>query len=110
MAAAYAAGASDLPFGVLRGYRGTDLAGRTPVAHGSTARSPASGSLRCRRSVPTSGSSTRSRPMRPATSSSGASRGVQKEAVLASARSIVTVEEIVPELELRPGGVVLPGG
>jgi glutaconate CoA-transferase subunit A len=29
--------------------------------------------------------------------------------VLASARSIVTVEEIVDELELRPGGVVLPG-
>ena len=35
--------------------------------------------------------------------------GVQKETVLASARSIVTVEEIVDELELRPGGVVLPG-
>jgi glutaconate CoA-transferase subunit A len=34
--------------------------------------------------------------------------GVQKEVVLASARSLVTVEEIVPELELRPGGVVLP--
>ena len=32
--------------------------------------------------------------------------GVQKEAVLASRRAIVTVEEIVPELELRPGGVV----
>jgi glutaconate CoA-transferase, subunit A len=28
--------------------------------------------------------------------------------VLASARSIVTVEEIVEELEPRPGGVVLP--
>ena len=34
--------------------------------------------------------------------------GVQKETVLASARSIVTVEEIVDELEPRPGGVVLP--
>ncbi len=34
--------------------------------------------------------------------------GVQKEVVLASARSLVTVEEIVDELELRPGGVVLP--
>src|SRR3977135_675705 len=30
MAAAYAAGASGLPFGVLRGYAGTDLVGRTP--------------------------------------------------------------------------------
>ena len=29
--------------------------------------------------------------------------------MLASARSIVTVEEIVRELEPRPGGVVLPG-
>jgi glutaconate CoA-transferase subunit A len=34
--------------------------------------------------------------------------GVQKEVVLASARSIVTVEEIVDELEPRPGAVVLP--
>jgi glutaconate CoA-transferase subunit A len=34
---------------------------------------------------------------------------VQKEAVLASVRSLVTVEEIVDELEPRPGAVVLPG-
>ena len=34
--------------------------------------------------------------------------GVQKEAVLAASRSIVTVEEIVDELEPRPGAVVLP--
>src|SRR5881296_2054628 len=32
MAAAYAAGAANLPFGVLRGYAGTDLATRTRVA------------------------------------------------------------------------------
>ena len=32
MAAAYAAGAANLPFGVLRGYAGTDLAARTRVA------------------------------------------------------------------------------
>ena len=31
-----------------------------------------------------------------------------KEVVLASQRSLVTVEEVVPRLELRPGGVVLP--
>src|SRR5438034_1632873 len=30
MAAAYAAGAANLPFGVLRGYAGTDLVDRTP--------------------------------------------------------------------------------
>src|SRR6059036_4003238 len=40
MAAAYAAGAAHLPFGVLRGYAGTDLAGRTGVA---TVRCPFTG-------------------------------------------------------------------
>src|SRR5438046_2451972 len=35
--------------------------------------------------------------------------GVQKEVVLASARTIVTVEEVVDELEPRHGAVVLPG-
>jgi glutaconate CoA-transferase, subunit A len=34
--------------------------------------------------------------------------GVQKEVVLASARSLVTVEQIVDELEPRAGGVVIP--
>jgi glutaconate CoA-transferase subunit A len=34
--------------------------------------------------------------------------GVQKEAVLAARRSVVTVEEIVDELSPRPGAVVLP--
>jgi glutaconate CoA-transferase subunit A len=34
--------------------------------------------------------------------------GVQKEAVLASKRSVVTVEEVVEVLEPRPGAVVLP--
>jgi glutaconate CoA-transferase subunit A len=28
--------------------------------------------------------------------------------VLAAARSLVTVEEIVDELELRPGGIIIP--
>ena len=35
--------------------------------------------------------------------------GVQKETVLASERSLVTVEEIVDELVPRPGAVVIPG-
>jgi glutaconate CoA-transferase subunit A len=34
---------------------------------------------------------------------------VQKEVVLASTRSLVTVEEVVEKLEPRPGAVVLPG-
>ena len=34
--------------------------------------------------------------------------GVQKEAVLAADRALVTVEEVVDELEPRPGSIVLP--
>jgi glutaconate CoA-transferase subunit A len=34
---------------------------------------------------------------------------VQKETVLAAARSLVTVERIVDELRPRPGGIVIPG-
>jgi glutaconate CoA-transferase, subunit A len=35
--------------------------------------------------------------------------GIQKEVVLASERSLVTVEEVVDELEPRPGATVIPG-
>ena len=35
--------------------------------------------------------------------------GVQKEAILAADRSLVTVERLVEEIELRPGGIVIPG-
>ena len=35
--------------------------------------------------------------------------GVQKEAVLAAKRSLVTVERLVDALEPRPGGIVIPG-
>ncbi len=108
MAAAYAAGAANLPFAVLRGYRGTDLASRTRVAP-----------ISC----PFTGEELSAVPaLRPDVGVIHAQQadphgnvqlwgitGVQKEVVLASARSLVTVEEIVDELEPRPGGVVLPG-
>src|SRR5262245_820418 len=108
MAAAYAAGAANLPFGVLRGYRGGDLPTRTRV-----------GRVTC----PFTGEELAAVPAhRPDVGIVHAQRadargnvqlwgiaGVQKETVLASARSIVTVEEIVDELEPRPGAVVLPG-
>ena len=35
--------------------------------------------------------------------------GVQKEAVLAARRVLVTVEEVVDALDPRPGAIVLPG-
>ncbi|MFL6067374.1 MAG: CoA transferase subunit A [Gaiellaceae bacterium] len=107
MAAAYAAGAANLPFGVLRGYRGGDLPARTRVA-----------TIEC----PFTGEELAAVPAhRPDVGIVHAQRadwhgnvqlwgilGVQKEVVLASARSIVTVEEIVDELEPRPGAIVLP--
>jgi glutaconate CoA-transferase subunit A len=108
MAARYAAGAANLPFGVLRGYTGTQLAERTAAV--------------ARVTCPFTGEELAAvEALRPdvgvihAQQADGAGNvqiwgitGVQKEAVLASERAIVTVEEIVPELELRPGGVVLP--
>jgi glutaconate CoA-transferase subunit A len=107
MAAAYAAGAADLPFGILKGYAGTDLAERTRVAR-----------VEC----PFGGGDVAAVPaLRPDVGVVHAQQadelgnvqlwgitGVQKEAVLASRRSIVTVEEIVPELVQRPGGVIIP--
>jgi glutaconate CoA-transferase subunit A len=108
LAAAWAAGAANLPFGVLRGYRGGDLPARTRVAF-----------VTC----PFTGEELAAVPaLRPDVAIVHAQQadrqgnvqlwgitGVQKEAVLAAARSIVTVEEIVDELEPRPGAVVIPG-
>src|SRR3954464_8845667 len=108
MANRYAAGAAGLPFAVMRGYRGTDLAARTQVAE-----------IRC----PFSGEELVAVPaLRPDVGIVHAQEadregnvqlwgipGVQKEAVLAAKRSLVTVERIVDELELQPGGIVIPG-
>jgi glutaconate CoA-transferase subunit A len=108
MAAAYAAGATRLPFGVVRGYAGTDLAAHTRVAW-----------ITC----PFTGEDVAAVPaIRPDVGVIHAQRadeagnvqlwgisGVQKEVVLASTRSLVTVEEVVAELEPRPGAVALPG-
>src|SRR6516165_8755697 len=107
MAVAYAAGASNLPFGVLRGYRGGDLPARTRVAE-----------ITC----PFTGEELAAVPAnRPDVGIVHAQRadragnvqlwgilGVQKETVLASRASIVTVEEIVDELTPLPGAIVIP--
>jgi glutaconate CoA-transferase, subunit A len=108
MANRYAAGAADLPFAILRGYAGTDLVGRTEV---STVTCPFTGEELA--AVPAL------RPDVAIVHAQEADRegnvqlwgipGVQKEAVLASARSLVTVERLVDALEPRPGGVVIPG-
>jgi glutaconate CoA-transferase subunit A len=106
MAAAYAAGAANLPFGVLRGYSG-DLPAHTRV---ETVTCPFTGedlaavpSLR-----PDVGIVHAQQADRRGNVQLWGILGVQKETVLAASRSIVTVEEIVDELELRPGGIVMP--
>ncbi|HEY5358391.1 MAG TPA: CoA-transferase [Streptosporangiaceae bacterium] len=108
MANRYVAGASGLPFAVLRGYSGTGLA-----AHSANI-----ADITC----PFTGERlTAVAALRPDVTVIHAQRadragnvqfwgitGVQKEAVLAARRSVVTVEEIVDELDPRPGAVVLP--
>lgn len=108
MAARYAAGASGLPFGVLRGYVGTSLREHTNVA-----------SIEC----PFTGEELAAVPaLCPDVAMIHAQQadrqgnvglwgitGVQKEAALASTTVMVTVEEIVDELDPRgPNHVVLP--
>ncbi len=107
MAAAYAAGAANLPFGVLRGYAGTGLAERTSVAW---VECPFTGerlaAVRAHR--PDVGIVHAQQADRRGNVQLWGIAGVQKEVVLASERTIVTVEEIVDDLEPRPGAVVLP--
>jgi glutaconate CoA-transferase subunit A len=108
MANRYAAGASRLPFAVMRGYVGTDLAAITEVAP-----------ITC----PFTGEQLVAVPaLRPDVAIIHAQEadhagnvqlwgipGVQKEAVLSADRAIVTVERVVDELQPRPGGIVIPG-
>jgi glutaconate CoA-transferase subunit A len=108
MANRYAAGASHLPCAVMRGYTGTDLMHHTRVRP-----------ITC----PFTGEELVAVPaLRPDVSIVHAQEadrrgnvqlwgipGVQKEAVLAAARSLVTVERIVDKLEPRPGATIIPG-
>ncbi|ASY65335.1 3-oxoadipate CoA-transferase subunit A (plasmid) [Sinorhizobium sojae CCBAU 05684] len=110
MANAYEAGAANLPFAMLRGYIGADLPKVNPNIRSITC--PFTGEVLA--AVPA---------IRPDVAIIHAQRadrsgnvliegivGVQKEAVLAARRSIVTVEEIVDELSPpSPNSVVLPG-
>ena len=110
MANAYEAGAAGLPFAVFRGYRGAELAKVNPNIRSLTC--PFTGEVLA--AVPS---------VRPDVTFIHAQKadrkgnvliegivGVQKEAVLAAKRAVVTVEEIVDSLEgLHPNLTVLPG-
>ena len=108
MAAAYAAGASNLPFAMLRGYIGSDLVKHNP--HIKTVTCPFTGERLA--AVPAL------RPDVAIIHAQQANRagdvlvhgiiGVQKEAVLSASRAIVTVEEVVDEFSHPPHAVVIP--
>jgi glutaconate CoA-transferase subunit A len=104
MAAAWSAGASNLPFGVLRGYRGTDLPAPATVTCPFTGEELAA--VRAHR--PDVGIVHAQRSDRKGNVQLWGILGVQKETVLASARALVTVEEVVDELEPTPGAIVIP--
>jgi glutaconate CoA-transferase subunit A len=108
MANRYAAGASDLPFAVLRGYAGTELMERSSTV--ATIECPFTGEeLTAVPAIrPDVGIVHAQRADREGNVQLWGIIGVQKEIVLASERSLVTVEEIVDELEPRPGAIVLP--
>jgi glutaconate CoA-transferase subunit A len=108
LANAYVAGASGLPFAVLRGYVGCDLPKVNPMIKSITC--PFTGEQLA--AVPAL------RPDVTVIHAQQADRrgnvmmwgitGVQKEAVLAAKRAIVTVEEIVDSFEVKADSVILP--
>jgi glutaconate CoA-transferase, subunit A len=109
MANRYVAGASGLPFAVLRGYVGTDIAKHTTTV--STITCPFTGEVLTAVAAlnPDVAVIHAQRADRRGNVQLWGITGVQKEAVLAAKRSLVTVEEIVDELDPRPDAVVLPG-
>jgi len=108
MAAGYTAGASRLPFGMLRGYIGTDLASANPSIRSVT--------------CPYTGAAIATVPaLNPDVTILHAQKadrqgnvllcgivGAQKEAALAAKALVITVEEIVDDLEAPMNAIVLP--
>ena len=108
MAAAYVAGASDLPFGIIRGVTGIDL-----HEHNESVRwieSPFGGSrvLAVAAHRPDVTVIHAQRADRAGNVQLWGIVGIQKEAAMAAKNLIVTVEEIVDRIESVPGEVVLP--
>jgi glutaconate CoA-transferase subunit A len=108
MANRYAAGAAGLPFAVLRGYRGTGLAGLTENISEITCPFTGERLTAVAALTPDVAVVHAQRADRAGNVQLWGITGVQKEVVLASRRSVATVEEIVDELDPRPGAVVLP--
>jgi len=108
LAEALTAGAAGLPFGVLRGYAGTDLLPYTPTVRLISCPFTADRVAAVRALNPDVAIIHAQQADRRGNVLLWGITGVQKEAVYASARAIVTVEEIRDRLEAVPGGVMLP--
>ena len=108
MANRYAAGASNLPFAVLRGYAGTELMDRTSTVTPITCPFTGENLAAVQAIRPDVGIVHAQRADREGNVQLWGIIGVQKEIALASTRSLVTVEEVVDDLEPRPGAIVLP--
>jgi glutaconate CoA-transferase subunit A len=108
LAAAYTAAAAGLPFAVMRGYAGTDLAKISKALRWIEC--PFTGErLAAVRAVELDvGIIHAQQADERGNVQLWGIRGVQKEVVLAAKRSIVTVEEIVPEMTRRPDSIVMP--
>jgi glutaconate CoA-transferase, subunit A len=108
LANAYVAGASHLPFAVLRGYGGTDLPQHSEDI--AFIDCPFTGQrLSAVRAInPDVAIVHAQQADQQGNVQLWGLTGVQKEAVLAAKHAIVTVEEIVDELTPRPRAVVLP--
>src|SRR5918994_1577310 len=108
MANRYVAGASNLPFAVLRGYVGTDLPKVTSTITPITC--PFTGEELM--AVPALNPDVAIIHAQQADQRGNVAiwgiTGIQKEAVLAARRAIVTVEEVVDHFEPRPFQIVLP--
>ena len=106
----YVAGASGLPFAVLRGYAGTGLMGRHPdVVTPITCPFTGEELVAVRALRPDVAIIHAQRADRAGNTQIWGIAGVQKEAVLAANRALVTVEEVVDALEPHPGDVIIPG-
>jgi len=108
MAAAYTAGAARLPFGMLRGYLGTDLADVNPAVRGVIC--PYTGERLA--TVPALNPDVTILHAQKADRAGNVLisgiLGAQKEAGLAARKLLVTVEEVVDHLDAPMNAVVLP--
>jgi glutaconate CoA-transferase, subunit A len=108
MANRYVAGASNLPFAVLRGYVGTDLPKVTPTIAPITCPFTGEELMAVPALNPDVAIIHAQQADRRGNVATWGITGIQKEAVLSAERAIVTVEEVVDSFEPRPFQIVLP--